>query len=176
MKINKTTVYLAGACQHDRANWREPVIKELSQYDVEILNPWEFEPEQLKGLQPNRLPEEMITRSGQTMKNIPHWHIMGEAKVDTPPYKRFMKYGRRIVHYDTDLVPKCDYIIADWSKETQAGGGTHAEVTFAFKAHKPVYTLRHKDQPIPYWVQWCSSKIFDSQEELFEFLKEELGS
>ena len=59
-KKKKLTAYLAGALEAAAdlgAGWRTEITPFLEEQGFEVLNPWEFEPFQLKGLQPNRLPE-----------------------------------------------------------------------------------------------------------------------
>lgn len=172
----KITIYLAGAMESAKdlgMQWRNKTTKELEIYDVEVLNPCLFEPEQLKGLHVKRLPEYFTHKKTGEKVKLEHWH---QLKMAAEPhlFKRFMKYMRRIIRYDINLLSETSYVICYWDEHTGKGAGTHAELTYAFMQHIPVYCVA----PIvmPGWAVGCCTEIFDNFEELYKFLEEELGS
>jgi hypothetical protein len=172
-------IYLAGPMEAAEdgklgSEYREAVTARLlCEFDVNVLNPCEFEPEQLKGLRPDCLPDEFTTRKDKVVKPS-HWHELKLAPRNSSLYKRFKKYMRRIINYDTKLVERhVDYVIAYWTAGTAAGAGTHSEMTIAYRCNIPVYVVA--DIPLPGWAEGCATEVFDNWEELFEFLGEELG-
>lgn len=171
--MQKLKVYLIGAMEAAPklgAGWRNKLTPFLVELGLEVLNPVEFEPEQLKGLQPNRLPDSFITTTG-TKKVPKFWHDLKLAK-EPRLYNRFLKYMRRIIHFDINVVQnEADYIICHWDEATGKGAGTHSELTTAFLRNIPVYCV--KDGPMPAWAMACCTEIFDNFDDLKEFLKEE---
>ena len=156
------------------ATYRDAITARLlCEYDVNVLNPCEFEPEQLRGLRPGILPESFEGRDGKKIKPS-HWHDLKLAPRSSTLYRRFKKYMRRIINYDIKLVERqVDYVIAYWTEETAKGAGTHSELTTAYRRNIPVYTVAIIDPPG--WVEGCSTHVFDEWDDLFEFLNEELG-
>lgn len=181
MSNKKLKIYLAGAmeCAKDLgAGWRDKISKYLNdKYKVDIYNPVEFEPQQLEGLRPSRLPESFISRDGKTVKPK-HWHEMKLAPRDSCHYRRNKKYGRRIIHYDMRTVAKMDYLIVYWTKATADGAGTHSECTEAFLNNIPVYMVVEKGINPPGWAEWTTTEVFDNDnfDALYSFLEEELGN
>jgi hypothetical protein len=172
---SKLSVYLAGAMENANklgAGWRKDLTPFLESLDLTVLNPCEFEPHQLKGLQPNRLPEYYTDFEGNQVKPK-YWHELKNAK-ERHLYNRFLKYMRRIIHYDMRLVAKVDYVVVLWDEATSKGAGTHAELTEAFLNNIPVYCVALTD--IPAWCKACCTEIFLDFESLKEFLKEEFDA
>ncbi len=173
--MKKETIYLAGSMENSAdlgRSWRDQITPFLHELGFDVLNPCDFEPDQLKGLHIKRLPETFETVDGKIQK-AEHWHFLKNAK-DKKLYNRFLKYMRRIIHYDMELVEhKTNYIIAKWDKETAKGSGTHAELTAAFRCNVPVYCVLEGDMPA--WAKATCTKIFSSFDELKEFLIYEFG-
>jgi len=173
-------VYLAGPMENAEdgklgSTYRDAInARLLCEFEVKVLNPCEFEPEQLKGLRPNSLPDSFEGRDGKVVKPK-HWHDLKRAPRGSTPYKRFKKYMRRIINYDIKLVERnVDYVVAYWTEGTAKGAGTHSELTAAYRRNIPVYVVAIVDPPG--WVEGCATQVFEDWEELFEFLKEELGN
>jgi nucleoside 2-deoxyribosyltransferase len=161
----KSAIYLAGRMDHelDKGHeWRALLTPFLEELGFDILNPYEFEIKQLQGLRPGRLP-----------KGFKHWVELCYS--DNPDHvARFVKYMRRIIQFDIDLIKKdVDYIIALWDKGCATGAGTHAELTFAVDCKVPVYCVT--TAKMPYWARACCDEVFPSFDELKLFLKEEFG-
>lgn len=171
----KLSIYLAGGMEASNnlgAQWRENITPLLEELGLEVLNPVLFEPKQLKGLQPRKLPEFCTNDEGKKVK-VSHWHDLKNA---TEPhlYGRFLKYMRRIIKYDINIVRnETDSVICYWSETTAKGAGTHAELTEAFLSNKEVYCVAHANMPA--WAKACCTEIFKTFEELREFLTSEFG-
>jgi hypothetical protein len=181
-KTKSMKVYLVGGMEKDAAlgaGWRNVITPELEKRGYDVLNPCEFEPEQLKGLQPNRLPESFEAFDGTVVKPA-HWHQLKLAKRGSRTLRRFKKYMRRIRNYDIKKIveQEADFIICHWTKGTTFGAGSHCECDKSFEINKQVYIVRAKDEQgkwvdIPGWIVGDSSEIFESFEELFKYLDDE---
>ena len=167
------TVYLAGGMEHISAlgaGWRETITPKLEAIGYSILNPCLFEPQQLKGLHTNRLPDTIETATGETI--VPkHWHELKHAKRTSSAYKRFKNYMQRIIRYDIRVVEAdTDVVICSWTRGTAKGAGTHSELTTAFMLGVPVYVVLDKGVAMPGWAQGCATEIFDTFEDLLAIL------
>ena len=176
MSIQKLKVYLAGAMEKAQdlgAGWRKEITPFLEQeLQLDVLNPCEFEPHQLKGLQPNRLPEFYTDLHGQRVKPK-HWHELKNAS-EKHLYNRFLKYMRRIIQYDINVVRyQANIVIVYWDECTGKGAGTHSELTDAFLNNVPVYCVAQSEMPA--WTKACCTEIFLTFDALKEFLRDELG-
>jgi len=169
----RMVVYLAGAMEKAAdlgAGWRNELKPILEKLNLEVRDPCEFEPQQLKGLQPKRLPDYYTDLTGKKIKPK-HWHELKNAS-EKHLYNRFLKYMRRIIHYDIKVVRHvADYVIVYWNEATSQGAGTHAELTEAFLKNIPVYCVAHSE--VPAWAKACCTEIFLSFDDLKEYLKEE---
>ena len=174
MKTRKLTCYLAGAMEAAEnlgSGWRDKITPFLKTLNLDVLNPCEFEPQQLKGLRPNRLPDYFM--DGTKKVYLTHWHELKNAS-EPQLYNRFLKYMRRIINYDIGLVENnTDLVIVLWDKAASKGAGTHAELTAAFRHNIPVYCVATSD--IPAWAKACCTDIFLTFEALQEKLKEDFG-
>src|SRR5271157_5463781 len=106
MPEKKLKIYLVGGMEKDvnlGAGWRDQVTPELIKRGYEILNPVEFEPEQLKGLKPKRLPESFEAFDGTIIKPT-HWHQLKLAKRGSSLLRRFKKYMRCCRNYDINSI------------------------------------------------------------------------
>lgn len=174
------TVYLVGGMENEKglgAKWREDITPRLLDMDFKVLNPCQFEPEQLKGKQTNRLPKKIKTYDGKIIKPR-HWHELKKAPVMTSYHKRFRSYMSPIIHFDLDVVSyECDFLICNWTKGAAAGGGTHAEVSLAHKLGKEVYMVVQEGVQVPGWIQGCVTEngMVGSFDELFETLEKRVG-
>lgn len=162
-----TKAYLAGRMSnnpHDK-KWRDDMAPFLEDLGFEVLDPYKFEPLQLQGLRPTRLPD-----------GFNHWYELRDS--DDPLHiERFLKYMRRIIKYDIHLVTQIvDVVIVYWDKGCKNGAGTHSEMTAAFIAGKPVYLVLEKGTRLPAWATGCCDEIFDNFDDLRVFLKEDWGS
>lgn len=174
-RSKKQTIYTIGAMEKAEnmgAGWRNRLTPFLEELGFEVLNPTEFEPEQLKGLQPNRLPESYTDLFGNKCKPT-HWHHL---KFASEPHlrKRFKKYMQHIVRYDMNIVKNvADIMVAYWDEFAGKGAGSHSEITHAFLYGKPIYMIATTE--IPAWLTGIVTEIFLSEEDFKKFMSEEYG-
>lgn len=172
----KMKSYLAGSMEYAEnlgAGWRDSITEYLKQYDIDVLNPCAFEPQQLKGLHPERLPEKITNRFTGEEFTPKHWHEL-KLSANKENFKRFLKYMRRIIKYDIKiLTTQADIVICYWDPNTAKGAGTHSELSYAFMNNIPVYCVNVCEMPA--WALGCCTKNFTSFEDLYEFLDEEFG-
>jgi len=91
----------------------------------------------------------------------------------TTDFPRFRAAVRKIVDYDLEVVSRSDYLICYWDEHSIRGGGTAAEVTWAYRLKKPVYLV--SPLPVPHvsgWVLACCSEHFGSFEDLKVHLRQ----
>ena len=156
-KPNKSGLYLAGAIEKAAdggVGWRNELTLSLELKGYKILDPIVLEDNKLKGLHVNKLPE-----------GYNHWH---EMKHSTNPkdFARFLKYMRVIIKRDLEIIDGCEALIVLWDKAAARGAGTHGEMTYAFDHDIPVYTVKKCE--LPGWLTGCSTKIFNSFEDLLK--------
>lgn len=167
---SKMRVYLAGSieAEPDLGNgWRKDMTPFLEELGFEVLNPCMFEPQQLKGMQFNRLPEFFTDLYGNKIKPT-HWHQLKNAS-ERILYNRFLKYMRLIIKFDINVVRNnTDFVIVYWNESACKGAGTHAELTEAFLSNIPVYCVATVNMPA--WAKACCTEIFLDFNGLREFL------
>jgi hypothetical protein len=168
-------VYTAGAIEaaSDKGKgWRDELTPFLENLNMEVLDPCKFEPQQLKNLRPNKLPEFYTDLFGNKVKPK-HWHELKNAK-EPHLYARFKKYMERIIRFDINIVQnEADILIVYYDERCRFGAGTQSEITYGFMSGKAVYIVAAID--IPAWAKGCATEIFLSFEALREFLSEEYG-
>ena len=158
----KPIAYLAGRMSGDAADlqWRKDLTPFLETLGWDVANPYDFEPHQLKGLKPGRLPD-----------GYKHWY---ELKNATEPNlkARFLNYMRRIIKYDMNMIKSnVDYVVAHWTENCKTGAGTQSELTLAFDRGIPVYCVASAE--LPAWTVGCCERIFKDFDELRAFLQAE---
>lgn len=170
-------VYLAGGMEAEKnlgAGWRADVSPRLRDMGYDVLNPCEFEPQQLSGLHTHRLPEQMLTVTGDTITPA-HWHQLKLSPQATPARNRFRRYMQRIIQYDLNVVENvADVLLVNWTKGAAKGAGTHHEVGQAYRHGKPVYVVCSDEAHFPGWLDGCATAIFSTMEEALKHLEEEL--
>lgn len=161
----KPAVYLAGRMNRNNpadVQWRKELTPFLEELGFDILDPCDLEPAQLQGLRPNRLPE-----------GVKHWHELRNS-TDPAQVARFVKYMRRIIKFDLNIVKNItDIVIVLWDEGCRSGAGTHSEITVAFDVGKLVYCVATAE--LPAWAFGCCQEIFKSFDELKTFMKKEYG-
>ena len=87
---------------------------------------------------------------------------------------KFKKIVRKLMRGDLEsLNNEINYMICLWDSYAAKGGGTYGELTFAFYKDVPVYMVTEENiNEISAWVLSCTTNIFESFEELKEFLRE----
>jgi len=87
---------------------------------------------------------------------------------------RYVHLVRELIDMDShEIAEKTDYVVCNWDESAQRGAGTTGEVTLARFAQKPVYMVATMPlTEIPGWVLGCTTRMFQSFEELKSFLLE----
>jgi len=172
MLDSKLQVYLIGAIEKADdlgVGWRKELTPFLLELGLKVLDPTKFEPQQLKGLQPNRLPEFFTDENGKQCTPT-HWHHLKSA---TEPHlqERFKRYMQRIIRFDLKIVEDSDFMVVRWDKVARQGAGSYHEIGKAFELGKPVYCVQETE--LPAWLKACCTETFKTFTELKDFLKEE---
>jgi len=170
------------------AGWRDeitPFIEE--ELGHKVLDPCKLEDEKLKGLHYNRLPD-----------GYSHWHQMKNSK-NPVHVARFNRYMRVIIDFDFKVIEEdAGYLILLWDKDAAKGAGTQSEATHAFRniglpifcvnkyfVKKPwfwrlLYCIAkwadldmYWPRTMPAWLRACCTEVFDTIEELKEYLANE---
>ncbi|MFQ6675870.1 MAG: hypothetical protein ACE5LH_05940 [Fidelibacterota bacterium] len=150
--------YLSGAIEHapdGGTEWRREMTAWLKDHlGHDVFNPVE---EQKKTLVPDEA------------ENFRRWK--------STDYGRFKKAVRKLIDADLhSIIHDVDYVICYWDEGVVRGGGTHGEVTLAYHAGKPVYTvLGVPREMISSWILGCSTREFDTFGDLQRFLEREYG-
>ncbi len=91
--------------------------------------------------------------------------LAGWKAADVERYRKVMRF---IINHDLDVMARqADYVVCYWDQAAARGGGTHAELTAAYRKGIPVYLV--SDLPmegISGWVVGCADRIFASFDEL----------
>jgi hypothetical protein len=87
---------------------------------------------------------------------------------------RFQQTIRKIIAWDLDWVErKSDYVVCLWDEAAARGAGTQGELTLAHRAGIPVYlVLGMPVEKVSGWILGCATDVFESFEELKQFLRE----
>ncbi len=87
-------------------------------------------------------------------------------------FERFQIAVRKIIEFDLEVVARSDYVVCYLDEYAMKGGGTSAELTFAFERKIPVYMVTPLAVGhISGWILGCCTKVFCSFDELKKFLK-----
>lgn len=90
---------------------------------------------------------------------------------------RFRRVMRIVINHDVDVMTnQADYVLCLWDDAAKAGGGTHSELTAAYRKGIPVYMVAEMPvEEISGWVVACSTKIFPGFNELKSYLAATYG-
>ncbi|NQT96372.1 MAG: hypothetical protein HQ562_01390 [Candidatus Marinimicrobia bacterium] len=91
--------------------------------------------------------------------------------------ERYRTFVRQFVDHDIQAVQNdCDYLICYWDQAAARGGGTQGEVTMAYHSGKQVYMVCELPaEEISGWILACATELFDSFDELKQFLVQQYG-
>jgi nucleoside 2-deoxyribosyltransferase len=94
-------------------------------------------------------------------------------KVEDPG--RFREVVRKIIEWDLDRIEaETDYVVALWDDASSRGGGTAAEITFAYRLGKPVYlVLGMPRNAASGWVLAAATAVFDDFAQLKTHLRDQ---
>jgi len=141
----KLSVYLAGAMEYAPdfgMDWRRALTPILINMNYIVINPCLTTP-----------------------------HTLSNTKLDKDLDSYRQEIREKIILPDLKLIDGCDLIIVNWDKYVKFGGGTHGELTYALINNIPVYLIESiPREEIPGWILGCTTKTFQSIEELKEFL------
>ena len=75
---------------------------------------------------------------------------------------------RLLINQDLkNVIAEVDYLIVLWDESILYGGGTHGEVTMAYWVDRPVFLVNKlPDEKLSAWISSCSTKVFNSFDEL----------
>lgn len=90
---------------------------------------------------------------------------------------RFRRVMRIVINHDVDVMTnQADYVVCLWDDAAKDGGGTHSELTAAYRKGIPVYMVAEMPvEQISGWVVACSTKIFPGFNELKSYLATTYG-
>lgn len=153
-RITKLSAYLAGAIEHAPDGgkaWRQELgAFILNDLHHNVFDPTVNEYELLT-------PEERASIRAWKQTNFP----------------RYVATVRKIITNDLNMLEfQTDYIVCLWDEYAARGGGTHGELTYAFRLGIPVYLFT----PLPLdhisgWVLSCAEVIVPSLTAMKAFLK-----
>ena len=150
------TAYLSGPIENasnDGAQWRENLTSWLrNELNHDAFNPVEETRSRISGLNSDEF---------RALK-----------RTEPTKYKNIL---RKIIDIDLNaVVKKTDYLIVHWDESVFKGGGTHGEVTLAYFLGKPIYLINKIPlDDLSSWIFACSTEIFDSFDQLKEYLTKE---
>ena len=106
--------------------------------------------------------------------------LTDEERENLRPWKmrspeRFRDTVRKIIAWDLDRIENhCDYVLAFWDEAAARGGGTAAEITFAYQLNKPVYLVLGMPRAAASgWVLAAATEVFENFDELRAFLRKQ---
>lgn len=172
-KVKRTTVstYTAGGIQYhtNMHGWRDELDVLFKQLKIKHYDPTKLEKDKLRGFRINQLPKTIINRQGKEIP-VKQWHDLSHAS-DKKNFDRFVRIMKKVIAMDLDIVHnKIDFLTVFWDKGARLGSGTYSEIDHAYHLGLPVYVVATEE--IPAWLCGMMTKIFNSLDELKEFLKE----
>ncbi len=145
--------YLAGAIEYSPdlgRGWR----KEITPFLLDALGHSVYDPAE----------DERKSLSEEEQKYLRSWKLTDLS--------RFQAAVRKIIEWDLDIVARADYIVCYLDENALRGGGTSAELTFAYRRNIPVYLVTPLAiSQISGWILACCTRIFGDFEELRHYLK-----
>lgn len=95
----------------------------------------------------------------------------------TTDLERYRKSVRLFINHDLDVIgSRADYVVCFWDDAAALGGGTHAELTAAYRKGVPVFFVTEIPvEQISGWVVGCTTRIFSNFDELKGFLASTYG-
>ena len=150
-------VYLSGGMEYavnEGRDWRTSLQEWLERkYQCEVFNP--------------NIESERFFR-----REHPGIDFRALKAVDIPAYQQIVK---RLVELDcNEIAERTTMLICYWDEGAAKGAGTKGELTMAKYFDKPVYLVSAMPRTdIPGWVLGCTTRIFDSFEELKGFLMDQ---
>jgi len=152
-------VYLSGGIEHSGdggKGWRAEIGRFLAgELGHEVYDPARDEKKDL---------------TDEERENLRPW------KMGSP--ERFRDTVRKIIAWDLGRIENhCDYVLAFWDESAARGGGTAAEITVAYRLHKPVYLVLGMPRAAASgWILAAATEVFGDFDALRVFLRREYES
>ena len=160
MRHKKLRVYLSGGMEYAKdegLDWRN----EMEGWIKEHLGH--------KVFTPNVESEKYLA------KVIPNenFRLLKSTKIDI-----YLNIVQHFVQEDSkEIAIRSDYVICYWDASAQRGAGTKGEMTIAHYFKKPVYMVTNMSiEEIPGWVLGCTTKRFQTFEQLKLFLSKKYST
>lgn len=155
-----TRVYLSGGMEYaadEGKDWRSALHEWLeTELACEVFNP-------------NRESESFFRT---------HYPTVRFRELKLTDIARYTQIAGGLVELDCrEIAERTDLVICYWDESAMRGAGTKGELTMAKYFGKPVYmvtALPHHQ--IPGWVLGCTTQLFNTFEELRQFLKQHLST
>jgi hypothetical protein len=154
VKNKRKRVYLSGGMEYARnegVDWRKNMEKWLKKCLLHsVFNP--------------NVESEKYLHKILAKNNFRHF-----KSTDIDAYISIVK--KFVVKDSKEIATRSDYVICYWDVSAQRGAGTKGELTIAKYFKKPVYLVTNmQKENIPGWVLGCTTKFFNSFEDLKEYL------
>jgi hypothetical protein len=154
MSKNKPIFYLSGGIEHTKdfgQGWRDKCVSNFNQMGIQSINVSELEQS-----------------------------FMKEYEVPFPIDKEDSRYYKTLIqqHFiypDLQLITDfADALVIYYDESVRKGAGTVAELQHAFSMGIPIYVVNGFDsiKDIPSWMIGCSTKIFNSFDDLYNHIKQ----
>ena len=131
-------------------------------------------------LQKRTRRESVQPRRTHVWKRQANGRSRNRSKANFRPWKmgspeRFRDTVRKIIAWDLDRIENhCDYVLAFWDEAAARGGGTAAEITFAYQLNKPVYLVLGMPRAAASgWILAAATEVFENFDALRAFLRNE---
>jgi hypothetical protein len=108
------------------------------------------------------LGDEVYDPAEDEKKNLTDEEVAQFRGWKTTQLDRFRQVVRKIIDFDLDLLERrIDYVVCYWDKNSTQGGGTPAELTFAYRRGIPVYLVTELPvEQVSGWVISCADRVF----------------
>lgn len=154
LSMNSKHVYLAGAIEYAPGGGKE-WRREIGEFLRDELNVPVFDP----------CRNELDLLTPEEKARFRAW------KSEDP--LRFASTVRKIIDHDlNNLLHHTRYVVCLWDEACTRGAGTAGELTLAYRHDVPVYmVLSMPRQEVSSWALGCAREIFESFDQLKEYLR-----
>ena len=160
MRHKKLCVYLSGGMEYAKdegLDWRS----EMEGWIIEHLGH--------KVFNPNVESEKYLAKS------LPNRNFRSLKSTNIKAYTKIVKHF--VIIDSKEIATRSDYIICYWDESAQRGAGTKGEFTIAYYFKKPVYMVSNMSfEEIPGWVLGCTTRRFQTFDQLKLFLSKKYSS
>jgi nucleoside 2-deoxyribosyltransferase len=129
--------------------------------------------EQITPFLRDRLGHEVYDPARDERKSLDDEECRNLRAWKTTDLPRFRAAVRKIIEFDLGIIARSDYVVCYLDESGLRGGGTAAEMTFAFRRGIPVYLVTELPlAEVSGWMLGCSARVFSGFEPLREFLRD----